>query len=836
MKVSVNWLKQFTDIDISVDELVEKIGAQLGAVEEVSDLGKKYEGIIIADVVSCEKHANADKLSVCWIDDGGVAKGVERNEKGLVQVVCGAPNVREGLSVVWLPPGVTVPSSVDKDPFVLEARELRGVVSNGMLASASELAIGEDHSGIVEVELEVAPGTLFAEAYQLNDYIIDIENKMFTHRPDCFGILGVAREVAGIQQKAFVSPVWYAQALDRIKPGKTKLPITVKNQVPELVPRFMAITMAGIITKSSPFMLQTFLARVGLRPINNIVDITNYLMVLTGQPTHAYDADKLAKYGDLSLETRLSRKGDKLKLLNGKELKLEDNTTILITSNDKPVGIGGVMGGADTEVDETTKNIVIECANFDMYSIRRASMKHGLFTDAVTRFNKGQSPLQNDRILEEAVAMVQSFAGGHVASKPVDVQSNSVSKKHDSVHGLIATQASFINERLGLALSPKEIAALLTNVEFDVQVNGSALHVTAPFWRTDIEIQEDIVEEVGRLYGYDRLPLVLPERDLTPVTPDQQLAVKSQLRQTLSRAGANEVLTYGFVHGDLLNKTGQDSKLAFRLTNALSPDLQYYRLSMTPSLLEKVHPNIKAGYGQFALFELGKTHSKSEIADDGLPKEFDRLALTLALDSKTAKQTTGAAYYAAKQYLETAYGTDLRYVPLTENPFAKHKMFSQLLAPFEPQRSAIAYKGEKLVGVVGEYKASVKRTLKLPDYCAGFEAFLSLLVDEQFVSEYVAVSRFPKVEQDISLRVSANVSYQEVQTALADALNENSLGEIVSNLQPLDIYQKQGDDRKHLSFRYSVASYVRTLTAEEVNNLLDKAAGKLKDSLSAERI
>src|SRR5690349_18413249 len=196
MKVSVNWLRQFTDIDISIDELVEKIGAQLGAVEEVIDLGKKYQGIIIAKVVSCEKHPNADKLSVCWIDDGGLATGVERNEHGLIRVVCGAPNVREGLSVVWLPPGVTVPASYDKDPFVLEARELRGVVSNGMLASASELAIGDDHNGIVEVEMEVVPGSSFAEVYQLNDYIIDIENKMFTHRPDCFGILGVAREVA----------------------------------------------------------------------------------------------------------------------------------------------------------------------------------------------------------------------------------------------------------------------------------------------------------------------------------------------------------------------------------------------------------------------------------------------------------------------------------------------------------------------------------------------------------------------------------------------------------------------------------------------------------------
>lgn len=188
MKISLQWLRQFTNIDISVDELVQKIGAQLGAVEEVIDIGAKYKGIVIARVVSCVQHPDADRLHVCLIDDGGVVTGVERNEQGLVQIVCGAPNVREGLLVAWLPPGTTVPSSYDSDPFVLEARALRGVVSNGMLASAKELAIGDDHAGIVEVDIAAAPGTPFAEVYQLDDYVIDIENKMFTHRPDCFGI------------------------------------------------------------------------------------------------------------------------------------------------------------------------------------------------------------------------------------------------------------------------------------------------------------------------------------------------------------------------------------------------------------------------------------------------------------------------------------------------------------------------------------------------------------------------------------------------------------------------------------------------------------------------
>lgn len=836
MKVSLNWLRQFTDIDLSVDELVEKIGTQLGAVEGVVDLGKKYQGVVVAKVVGCEKHPNADKLSVCAIDDGGTTPDVNRDEKGYVQVVCGAPNVRSGLTVAWLPPGSTVPSSFGKDPFVLEARELRGVVSNGMLASSSELAISDDHNGIVELDIEATPGSSFAELYDLNDYIIDIENKMFTHRPDCFGMLGVAREVAGIQHKAFTSPEWYTQALGRIKLGQTKLPLTVKNTLTDLVPRFTAITMADVTVKPSPLTIQTYLSRVGLRPINNIVDITNYIMILTGQPTHAYDADKLLEQGArgegqrLSLETRMSRMGDKIKLLNGKELELQDDSTILITSNDVPVGLAGVMGGADTEVDETTKRIVIECANFDMYSIRRTSMRYGLFTDAVTRFNKGQSPLQNERVIEETVAMVQSVATAHVASELYDVHAKLAAQS------AVAVTTSFINDRLGTRLSVKEIATLLQNVEFTVEAKGEELQVTAPFWRTDIEIAEDVVEEVGRLYGLDRLPLVLPLRDVAAIQPNEQLALKTTLRNCLSRAGANEVLTYGFVHGNLLQKVGQDPSKAFKLSNALSPDLQYYRLSLTPSLLERVHPNIKAGFNEFALFELGKVHSKTEVKD-GLPEEFERLSLVLAKDAKTAKPAE-TAYYQAKYYAEYVLGIDtqqLKYVALSDADTMNHELFEQMLAPFEPARSAVVYAGEALLGVVGEYKASITKALKLPAYCAGFELFLNPLAKLRSASNYTPQPRFPKVQQDITLKVPASVTYQDLEKVIFQQLVTRN--NTFVSLSPVSIYKKDAaGDTKQISFRLTISSYDKTLVAEEVNTLLDDVAAKAKKALQAERI
>ena len=827
MKVSLNWVREFTHVDLSVDELVKKIGAQLGAVEEVIDLGKRYQGIIIAKVVSCEKHPNADKLSVCLIDDGGKVKKVERNKDGLVQVVCGAPNVKAGMMVAWLPPGSTVPSSHDKEPFVLEARELRGVVSNGMLASASELAISDDHSGIVELNPHGGkPGDDFADTYKLNDYIIDIENKMFTHRPDLFGQLGVAREIAGITGHKFISPAIYSSK--QKTPGSGSLKLEVVNKAGNMVPRFVAQVFEDVDVWSQFVWMQTYLSRVGIRSINNIVDITNYYMMLTGQPLHAYDYDKLLKVSgkkSASLESRMSKKGEKLKLLNGKEVIFEDDTTILITSGDVPVGIAGVMGGTDTEVDENTKNIVLECATFDMYSIRRTSMKYGLFTDAVTRFNKGQSPLQNNAVVGWATPSIVNIAGG----KPgmiCDVGSPKLPK-------MVRVSSKFVNERLGLDLGADVMQKLLQNVEFDVERpdNKDELRVTPPFWRTDIEIAEDIVEEVGRLYGFDHLPLELPTRSVAPTAPDTMLSLKQRIRETLAGAGANEVLTYSFVHGNLLDKVGQDPKQAFKLSNALSPDLQYYRQSLTPSLLDKVHMNIKAGYDEFALFELNKTHIKgqNDPDDKDVPKEFNNLALVYAVSDKVKQ--SGTAYYHARRYLDqlaATLGMTLRYERLAEAPTYP------AAAPYDYKRSARVYMGDKIIGLVGEFKPSVRKALKLPISAAGFEIGINPAMLST-ASKYVPLSRYPSVEQDISLKVAKNTSHAEVFNLLQkELLNKEGM---VANITPLDIYQREGDEgHKQLTFRLHIASYEKTLKAEEVNTMLDGAAAIASKKLGAERL
>ena len=830
MKVSVNWVKQYLNFDLPpTDQLVERIGAQLGAVEEVTSTGAMYKGAVVVKVAECTKLENSDHLNLCFIDDGGVVKEVDRRQDGLVQVVCGAPNVKAGLLVVWLPPGSTVPSTYHSDPFVLEARELRGTVSNGMLASPKELAISDSHEGLWVIdESDAKPGASLLDAFRLDDTIIDIENKMFTHRPDCFGQLGVAREVAGILDQPFTSPQWYTKtytANDELVTATERLSVT--NEIPELCPRYMAVVVDNISIGPSPAWLQTYLSRVGLRPINNIVDLTNYMMVLTGQPLHAFDFDKIAIDGRAQIVVRNPKPNEELTLLDGKTIKPREEA-IIIATPEKPIALGGIKGGGNSEIDDKTTRIVIECANFDMYNIRRTSMQHGLFTDAVTRFNKGQSEWQCAPVLDQAIALLKEWYSDSLAiSDTVDYHR----PRHENQP--VKVSAEFVNQRLGLALSAEDMAMLLTNVEFTVKVGGDDLEVMAPFWRTDIESREDVVEEVGRLHGFDKLPLELPKRDITPAPQDALLQQKTAIRNSLAKAGAHEVLTYSFVHGDLLDKVGQPRDKAFKVGNALSPDLQYYRFHALPSLLEKVHPNIKAGYDEFSLFELNKGHDVTAM-DNSVPTEIEYVDFVYA----SKKDRSGAAYFMARQYLDVLardLGVTLSFSPVTK------ELKAPATLPYDHARSALVSvaDGGPLLGIVGEFKASVRRGLKLPTYAAGFTVDQQELLKagSQQVSRYRELPRFPKVEQDICLRVAADLPFQDLLNVVTKTLQSEKPADTTFTVGVLDIYKKDNDtDHQQITFRVSLASFERTLTDQEMAKLLQRIVAQAAQSFKAEQV
>lgn len=818
MIVSVNWLKKFTSITTPIDELAVLIGSRLVEIEEVIDLGKKYNGVVVAKVVECARLEGSDHLNVAKIDDGGVVKSVERDENGLVQVVCGAPNVRTGILVAWLAPGVTLPATVnDPKPVVLEARALRGTMSNGMLASPKELGIGEAHEGILEIDKTVAPGTDFASVYELDDYLLDIENKSLTHRPDTFGIIGFARELAAIQDIKFETPkVLHSAEPEWVETsGDIETPkVTIDD--PELSQRYQAVVLTNIdAKKQSPIETQTYLSRIGMRPISAAVDVTNYLMMLTGQPLHAFDYDKLkaVNNGIVDIHVRAGREGEKLLLLDGRDIELSTND-IVIANGDTAVALAGAMGGASTEVDENTTSILLESATFNLYNLRNTQMRHGIFSEAITRFTKGQPAALTAPVLAEAVRLFAMSTGAVKSSEVADCYPGQSQAKAVEV----ATQK--VNDALGSDFAAEQMAATLQNVECQVENVNETIRVTPPYWRTDIKIPEDVIEEIGRLNGFDAIEPRLPKRDFTAVAPTSFDVMRAKIRSTLARAGANEVLNYSFVHGNLLQKAGQNPVNSYRLTNSISPDLQYYRQTLTPSLLSGVHANIKAGYDAFALFELNKVHQKSfGMNEENVPKEHDNLAVTIA-----DRKTTGAAFYQAKtllNYLAATFGISLAYEPFPSAPGTPES------APFEYKRSAavIDQVSGQRVGIIGEYAQAVKKAFKLPDYAAGFELDIRELAiaTQQAGVSYTPLSRYPATDRDICFKVAKDTPYQALLSEVQQVLRDINLETVIT---PLDIYAEPDSSTKNITLRIRLVSHQKTLTSEEVASVVNGIAAK----------
>ena len=827
MIISLNWLKQLTSINGSADELATLIGARLVEIEEVIDLGKKYQDVIIAKIISVEKHPDADKLQVVQIDDGKKTKNVKRLENGLVQVVCGAPNVKVGMLVAWLPPGAAVPETFNSEPFVLEARKLRGVVSNGMLASAKELDFGEDHSGIIKIDKKANPGDSFAELYELNDYLFDIENKSLTHRPDCFGVIGFAREVAAIQGSAFSTPKWLTQ-LEPTLANKSKqddlyLSASVDNS--DICARYQAVVLSGVDAKMpSPLQIQSYLARVGMKPISAAVDTTNYLMMLTGQPLHAFDYDKFVAVSSTKkadVVVRESKKGEKLKLLDGREIELS-SSDIIICAGKTPVALAGAMGGASTEVDENTKNILLESATFNLYKLRTTQMRHAIFSEAITRFSKGQSAAQTAPVLASAVRMLQDIIGAKRASDVVDVCKKKYTAKP------IVVSLSKIEKTLGIELELDEIAEPLETTEFLLHVVNEDIEVTPPYWRQDVHIAEDVIEEIGRIRGFDTIDPTLPKRDFTAITPGEFDVFRSKLRELLIRTGANEILTYSFVHGDMLQKAGQKLEDSYRITNSISPDLQYYRQSLTPSLLSLVHSNIKNGFDEFTLFEMNKAHNKVHGLDkENVPGEVNMLATVIT----SKKPKAGAPYFQVKktlEYIGEYLGLKLEYKTMNKDPGYP------VTAPFEYKRSALVYdqtSGE-FVGMVGEYKRSVIKNFKLPLYSAGLEldpeGLLKAVKKQE--NRYTPLGRFPGTWQDVCFQVKPSQTYGDIISVAKEVLQREPFEWKVS---AVDIYEPEDGSFKNITIRIYLTDHKKTITTDVANTVIAKVIASAQKTLHA---
>jgi len=757
MKISLNWIKKYVRVPISDEDLVRLIGARLVEVEGVIDETEKYNNIYVVRVVSAEKIPDTH-LTLCQIDVG---------QKETVQVVCGAPNVREGMLAAWIAPGAMVPASVHEDsPFIIGKRKMLGKYdSNGMLAGADELDFGDDHSGIVEIDPEMAkPGDTLKDVFGLSDKILEIENKSLTHRPDTFGIIGFAREVAGILGQSFD---FEYQDTTLTSKGDLKVKILDKD----ICARYTAVVLEkhGEEKKKYLSWMDIMLSKSGMKPISEIVDVTNFLMLLTGQPLHAFDYDKFVAVGGSDkpvINVRKAKNGEKLELLDDTVVDLNEND-IVICSGDTPVALAGAMGGKSTMIDENTRNIIIESATFSLYNMRKTQMAHGIFSEAITRFTKGQPPYQCLRVAEAAAEMLSyRFKVSAVADtleKPIELDEVEVSV--EEINGLLGTE---YDERL--------ITKTLQNVGFKVNLPK----VVAPSWRTDIHIKEDVIEEVGRLLGYDNINPVLPLHGTAE--KNDFLELKTKIRNTLSSFGANEVLTYSFVSSKLLEKAGLDTKNSYKIINSISPELQLVRQSIVPSLLDKAYMNQKLPVDKFAIFEINKVYQKAWGMDsENVPVEKSRLGFVLA-----ERKTQGTAYYKAKYFVEEllkTLGISFEIKPL--------KSTAAEFRPFEKKRAAEIVVNGITIGVVGEFRSSVKRSFKLNDFLAGFELDFDKILELHDSTVQVDVE--PVLDKR-DLTVETDKSYGEVIAKIKEILVKNNL---VAKITPLAIYQPE--EIKHIS-------------------------------------
>ena len=825
MIISVNWLKKFVPNLPEIGELSKLIGARLVEIEGVENLGEKYKDVIIAKVISAEKVENSDHLNLCKIDDGGVRKNIERDENGFIQVVCGAPNVRAGIFVTWLPPESIVPETFGGENFKLGARKLMGNMSNGMIASLRELGLGDEHDGILEVSPEVfengiQAGDSFAEKFELNDFLLEVENKSLTHRPDCFGIVGFAREVAGILGEEFVEPE-FIKGLNFEGIEDQKINIEIQNH--KICERYTAaiFDISNILKNPNLTIEKTYILRSGMRPIDEITDLANKIMFETAQPLHTFDLEKLEKLNgssDIKIVVRNAFEGEELELLDGKKIKMNEKDIVIATGESGKIAIAlaGAMGGISTAIDENTSKILVESATFNLYNLRNTQMRHGIFSEAITRFTKGIPQMLSRKVLdlfaEDILAM-----GGKSLSLVADSDNNYREQLKISVSN------DEINQVLGTNFSNDQIHRTLENVGILTENENSETFLV-PFWRNDLHIKEDLIEEVGRLNGYDNIALQLPTRTFKAVKKAKIDLLQSEIREILTAGGANEILTYSFIHGDLLEKVDQDSQNSYKIVNSISPDLQYYRQTLTPSLLSKVSQNIRAGFGEFAIFEMNKITEKSlGLNEENVPIEQKKLAFVY-VNNKGEN-----AFYQAKNYVDflcKKLGVEVEF-----SKFNLEK--SSLSTEFESKRSAvieIQNNGKKItLGVIGEFKKSVQKSLKLPEATSGFELDLNILL-ENLAGSNVKIknfSKFQSVERDISINVDEKREFSEIFNIFENISDKFENVEI--EVLPIDIF-KNSDRTKNISIRFKITPFEKTLTGEEIHEIVQKIEELAQDN------
>ena len=728
MKFSENWLRELVSIKADRDELCHKLTMAGLEVEGVEPIGSALEGVVVAEITECEPHPNADKLRVCKVSIG---------TDETVQIVCGAPNARAGLKAPLATVGTVMPGGMQ-----IKKAALRGVDSFGMLCSAKELGIDADASGLLELPADATVGKPLAEYLHLPDAAIEI--KLTPNRPDCLSVQGVARDVAAIfgvpAAVPAIAPIVAATTHER----------KVELQAGADCPRYCGRLIEGLDADArTPFWMAERLRRSGLRPISLLVDVTNYVLLEMGQPLHAFDAATLAA----TIGVRRARAGERLKLLDESEVGL-DPEFLVITDADKPIALAGIMGGYETRVTDATRDVFLEAAHFTPTAISGRARRLGMHTDASHRFERGVDPELPRRALERATQLIVEFGGG----KPGPI-SEATLAQFLTPPAAVALRRARLARVLGIEVADAEVVRILSALGMRVETTAQGWSATPPSWRFDIAIEEDLVEEVARVHGYEKIPTTMPAGEIRVAEPTETRVDEATLRRQLAARDYREAITYAFLDADLLKRWQLDAG-AIALANPLAADLGTMRTSLLPGLVSALIANRRRQQERVRLFEIGRVFRQGA---DG-PVETVRIAGVVcgqADELQWAAEKRIVDFYDLKGDAESLFA-------LTGNARAFHVAPSTAMW-LHPGRSATVLRDNVVVGSLGALHPRLLKELDFEADVYAFEFELDALVARS-VPRGAAVARFPSVRRDLSFELPENVSYATVEAAVRHAV------------------------------------------------------------------
>ncbi len=805
MQFSENWLRTMVDPDMTTDELAHLMTMSGLEVEEVIPVAKPFSKIVVAEVIEVAKHPNADRLSVCQVDAGTGT---------ILNIVCGAPNVRPGMKTGCALVGAVLPPGEDGKPFSIKKGKLRGVESNGMLCSFRELQLSEDHSGIMDLPEDAPVGSDLREYLQLEDSIFDI--KLTPNKADCLSLLGVAREVSALTG----TPLAFHEA------AKAKVTSDARQEVnilaPDLCGRFSGRVIRNINAKAAtPEWMKQRLERSGQRSVSALVDISNYVMLECGQPNHIYDLDRIAG----PLNVRWGEKGETVELLNGMTVEVDDWVGVIVDENGVE-SLGGVMGGDRTAISLDTENIFIEAAFWWPDAIRGRARRFNFTTDAAHRFERGVDFARTVETIERITELVLQICGteGKTVVGPVDDQIVNL-----PVRKPVMLRRFRAEKVIGIALNNEQIADIFSRLKLPFVQNGDEFTVTPPSYRFDIEIEEDLIEEIARVYGFENIPALPPvASNVMRIKPENFRSLFS-VRQQMADLDYQEVVNYSFVE-EAWEKDFAGNEDPIRLLNPIASQMSVMRSTMIGNLVANVRYNLNRKFSRIRLFEIGAVFLKNSEVKDGpasvagydQPKRLAAIAYGLADEEQWGLPDRQVDFYDVKADLEALFApVSLRFVK-TSHP-ALH-----------PGRCARLELDGREIGIIGELHPSWQHKYDLPHAPVLFEVDVSALCAVN-VPVYQEISRYQPVIRDIALVVDSSMPVQEIIDRFYGEKDNNPLCHIMQTVVLFDDYRGKGlgVNEKSLAFRFTLQDINGTLQDEVVEAAISAFVAAVEKDLGA---